>query len=379
MPSELRTLHDQRNRPRGPAAIVKPSPMFDLILVLWSALGADDKVAAHELGKGWFDRFRSSLSSETRTWMAEVGGDYGELWLNLLGILEQAPSTDPEAMLTWLGEQDGRWLRRQMLGAHCAMESGADPKSVEADLDAAAAGDLKAADRLLEGPSGKHIPKRKRTAIHRLLTVPEAEVAARLASTLRSIRSDAYLPFERQWAGPLTADATATRAKLAKATSLPALIEDITKGITFDMPVGVARLVLIPTVSLRPWTLVTDHESTMIVCYPVDSEHLAADPDAPPGWLLEAYKALADENRLRILRLISLRGSATLAELTEHLGLAKSTVHHHLAVLRGAGLLRVQLDPHDNASYALRLEALPDAGRSLDGYLNTPDEKGAIA
>jgi DNA-binding transcriptional ArsR family regulator len=378
MPSELRTLHDQRNRPRGLAAVVKPSPLFDLILVLWSALGADDKVATHELGKGWFDRFRSSLSSDTKAAMAEVGGDYGALWLNLLGILEQAPTTDPEAMLTWLGEQDGRWLRRQMLAAHCAMEA-ADPTKVEADLDAAAAGDLAAGDRLLEGPSGKHIPKRKRAAMHRLLTLPEAEVAGRLAGTLRAIRSDAFLPFEKEWAGPLTADATATRAKLAKTTSLPALIEDITKGISFEMPVGVARLVLVPTVSLRPWTLVTDHESTMIVCYPVDSEHLTADPEAPPGWLLEAYKALADENRLRILRLISLRGTATLAELTEHLGLAKSTVHHHLAVLRGAGLLRVQLDANDNASYALRLEALPDAGRSLDGYLNQPDEKGAIA
>ncbi len=54
---------------------------------------------------------------------------------------------------------------------------------------------------------------------------------------------------------------------------------------------------------------------------------------------LQVTKALADENRLRLLLALR-RGEVCACQLTELLGLAPSTVSRHLALLQRAGLLR---------------------------------------
>jgi ubiquinone/menaquinone biosynthesis C-methylase UbiE len=54
--------------------------------------------------------------------------------------------------------------------------------------------------------------------------------------------------------------------------------------------------------------------------------------------LLEAYKALADESRMRLLFTLSL-GHFSVQELTSVLGISQSTVSHHLKVLQNAGLV----------------------------------------
>ena len=48
--------------------------------------------------------------------------------------------------------------------------------------------------------------------------------------------------------------------------------------------------------------------------------------------------------------------------------LAKSTVHHHLSILRQAGLVRVAVS-EDDKEYSLRRDALPEVGRMLAGFL----------
>jgi ArsR family transcriptional regulator len=62
-----------------------------------------------------------------------------------------------------------------------------------------------------------------------------------------------------------------------------------------------------------------------------DAEHLA-----------EAFRAIADPARLRLLNFIAAQpaGEACVCHLTEPLGLSQPTVSHHLKVLFTAGLLR---------------------------------------
>jgi len=50
-------------------------------------------------------------------------------------------------------------------------------------------------------------------------------------------------------------------------------------------------------------------------------------------------KALADENRLRILALLSAKEGLCVCEITEVIGLSQPTVSSHLKVLENAGLL----------------------------------------
>jgi DNA-binding transcriptional ArsR family regulator len=88
--------------------------------------------------------------------------------------------------------------------------------------------------------------------------------------------------------------------------------------------------------------------------------------------MVRTYKALSDERRLRILRRLR-EGDTSLDELTEMLGLSKSTVHHHMSTLRAAGLIRIHVSIDKSSKkriYSLRDQALEDASGFLDSYLN---------
>src|SRR4029078_13010070 len=102
------------------------------------------------------------------------------------------------------------------------------------------------------------------------------------------------------------------------------------RGVRSPPEAGIERVLLVPHVVSRPWAIFTEADSTKVVCYGASEEHVSAD--APPTPLVASYKALGDETRLRLLRRLS-KSPATLQELTELTGLAKSTVHGHLLVL----------------------------------------------
>ena len=72
--------------------------------------------------------------------------------------------------------------------------------------------------------------------------------------------------------------------------------------------------------------------------------------------LLEFFKALADENRLKIIGLLA-QSAHSVEELTEMLGLSASTVSHHLARLSKAGLVSARPQGH-YFYYTLQFEAL---------------------
>ena len=49
-------------------------------------------------------------------------------------------------------------------------------------------------------------------------------------------------------------------------------------------------------------------------------------------------------------------------------------IHHHIRTLRGAGLIRVIVG--DDHRYELRTDAVPEAGRLLEGYLTGSETEG---
>jgi predicted transcriptional regulator len=66
-----------------------------------------------------------------------------------------------------------------------------------------------------------------------------------------------------------------------------------------------------------------------------------AGMDAPFDTLLMFFKALGNDNRLRIVGLLARRDYAV-GELAQELGLREPTVSEHLATLREAGLVRIR-------------------------------------
>jgi DNA-binding IclR family transcriptional regulator len=93
---------------------------------------------------------------------------------------------------------------------------------------------------------------------------------------------------------------------------------------------------------------------------------LSADPDEPPERLVRLSRALGDERRLRVLRHLT-TGDYSLQELSERFGIPKTTLLHHLVILRSVGIVRV--GPGANGRYSLRPGMPLELHRLLEGYL----------
>lgn len=116
-------------------------------------------------------------------------------------------------------------------------------------------------------------------------------------------------------------------------------VEYVTNGIEYQPEPSVHQVLLIPQLTYRPWNLEMNLFHTKVFFYPVSDEHIT-NKEAPPEYLINAYKSLSDETRLKILKQLS-NGDHTLQELTDRLHIPKTTLHHHLSLLRSAQIVKV--------------------------------------
>ncbi|MBE1556090.1 DNA-binding transcriptional ArsR family regulator [Filibacter limicola] len=138
----------------------------------------------------------------------------------------------------------------------------------------------------------------------------------------------------------------------------------VTGGIDYIPEPSVHTVLLIPQITYRPWTIVSDIEEMKVFYYPVaDGNIHPTDTYLPSTILIQKYKALGDEVRLRIIKLLSERDHS-LKEITETLELGKSTAHHHLKILRTATLVEIK-----NSKYRLKERSINWLSRELDFYL----------
>ena len=338
--------------------VARPESIFDVMLALWSAFNGDDMAKEHEVGKKFFDTFRKAIPVETVAEMKSVGLDEGSMWATLLTyVASRAPLGDDESLLQWF-ENTPDDIAGEIL---CELAWSADSADVR---EAVTTRDPSALASVLPA-----VKENARSCVSTAMQVPTDVIGPVTARVLRSVRDTAYADHVETWGNAIAASAESTRL-LSGSLDPHELIERVTNGIAYEIPLGARQLVLVPTVTLRPWTLVSDFGDSVVVAYAVADEHLEQDPDAAPGWLVRFHKALGDDKRLRILREVA-DGGSTLGELTEVLGLAKSTVFHHIGILRAAGLVRVVLGSHEDGikSYQLRHEALADADLQLQKYL----------
>ncbi|MBO1580472.1 helix-turn-helix transcriptional regulator [Bacillus sp. XF8] len=142
-------------------------------------------------------------------------------------------------------------------------------------------------------------------------------------------------------------------------------VEWATGGVTYFPEPSVHYVLLIPQYTYRPWNIEADIEDTKIFHYPIANESIhPEDPYEPSYFLVHKHKALGDEARLRIVKLL-FEKDRTLQEITEQLNLGKSTIHHHLKILRSAKLVDIQ-----DAKYVLKKKAVEVISKELEIYLN---------
>jgi DNA-binding transcriptional ArsR family regulator len=341
---------------------------YEIILTMWTVFNPEESGSGFDLGPEWLTRVREATPEDLALELRALGGPHCSVWLGLLGLVAAAPHPhDPDRVVDWLGSINPQRLRRWLLDY--AGES-ADPGQVEQGAN----GDMDAVRQIVSTIKGGKLEEELQNHIVSLFEIPGEELRDRLVQAIRRFRAEVFSEHEESFTAAINRAAAAQRATSTR-DSAKAVIEEVTNGLDYEIPLGVSRVTLVPSVVVKPLSLIDQYRDTLLVFYGMADEFIDSDPEAPPSWLVKTYKALSDERRLRILRRLS-EEEASLDDLTTLLGLSKSTVHHHMSVLRGAGLVRVRIrgskdEPKDSKTYALRTQALANAGAFLDTYIKT--------
>lgn len=350
---------------------------YEVVLTLWSVFNDKDDNANFDLGSEWYQGVVDRTPKDLREEFEVIGGPHCLVWLSLLGLVSVAPHPhDPKSVFDWIGGLNPQRLRRWILGYigdQAAGEGGGSAPSLSL-IEEAAQGDSEAVRRIVE----EAMKPDQVDAMIALFEIDPEELRDRIASGLHRFRDEVFSEFEEEFSKAIAAAAAARRSIVTRDRAKD-VIEEVTNGLDYEIPPGVTRVILVPSVVVRPLSLIDQYRDALIVFYGLADEFLNLNPEAPPSWMVRFYKALSDEKRLRILRRLS-EGTTTLDELTDLLDLSKSTVHHHITILRGAGLIRVQMgsDKGESKCYGLRPQAIEDASAFLESYMR-PHDKSALA
>lgn len=163
----------------------------------------------------------------------------------------------------------------------------------------------------------------------------------------------------------LNRDIKSKKAKQRTYSHMDEFVAYVTDGIDYSPEPYVTKVVLIPHFSYRPWTIVADLKGVKVFYYPIANASIApGDPLIPDKKLALLYKALGDEARLKMVKLL-FSGDKSLQELASLLDMPKSTLHHHLTQLRSARLVLTS-----KSKYSLNKTKLMDINRGLTDYLH---------
>ncbi|MED3572608.1 winged helix-turn-helix domain-containing protein [Cytobacillus praedii] len=142
-------------------------------------------------------------------------------------------------------------------------------------------------------------------------------------------------------------------------------VEWATGGVTYLPEPSIHTVILIPQYIYRPWNIEADIEGAKVFYYPIANESISPnDKYTPNHFFVLKHKALGDEVRMRMIKMLN-EHDRSLQELASQLNIGKSTIHHHLKILRAAKLVETF-----QSKYSLKRNALEGLAKELDLYLN---------
>ncbi len=131
------------------------------------------------------------------------------------------------------------------------------------------------------------------------------------------------------------------------------------------------QFVLVPSVYVWPHVRVNcDQPWAPALVFPIAHLMRTAHPPLPPNDMLRVLRALADETRLRALRLIAEQPRST-QELAPLVGLSEAALSKHLRLLAEAGVLETQRTGY-YVLYRLVPEQISAVMESVQSYFETP-------
>jgi DNA-binding transcriptional ArsR family regulator len=347
-------VHDL-SRPGAVGVEVDVAEAAEVLMSMTALLDDDDDT--YDLGAERLAHARAAITPELAAAIDELSLRAEKLPAYLLGVVHETPAPRSfAAFLERLGTLEPIELKLHLLGYHGAGHHLVPPETIRA----AAGGNEAAVAEFLAALAEYDV---KQELARNLLELDATRVKARLLELLPRWYEEVFLPHSEGWREAAERDAEVKR-KLAPTHTPEQLVELATNGYQYSPGQGVRTLVFFPSWWMRPWVILWEHKAAKIFCYPIriDSD----ESGTSPAELARLYKALGDEGRLRLLRRLA-AGSLRLTEAAAELGVAKSTAHHHLAILRHAGLVTIR-DEEENV-YSLRRDVIPQAGALLESFL----------
>lgn len=142
------------------------------------------------------------------------------------------------------------------------------------------------------------------------------------------------------------------------------LLRLVTAGIQVG-PSVLDRVLLVSSRFVEPILVWVDLARMTVIVHPPLDEAGMSDAGTV---LLSAGTALGDETRLQILRELR-SGSRTLADLSGTLQRPRTTLLHHLALLRSAGLVRLTVASGEPNVYRLNVAGFAALSRAARGFV----------
>ncbi|HEX6509906.1 MAG TPA: metalloregulator ArsR/SmtB family transcription factor [Chloroflexota bacterium] len=353
--------------PRSPGLELDAAPAYELLMLL-SVLSDPQEYGSGEADRGPLAGVRAAASSSLLRSIEEFTGGSDKVIPHLVPLAYSCPPPRgvPE-LVAYLDGLDPFTIYLRLLGYSMRYFRRATPPEV---IRAAASGDENAKRELMTTSYPDDVAWQ--SALHRLLSFDTPAVKARLIDILRATAREIFDPYQREVMPILRRDLETKRLQLGS-IGPERLIEVATNGIEYVPEPGITRVLLIPSYAIRPWVHTLDEGDLKIFCYAVAEENISARENAPPPRLVALTKALGDERRLEVLKLLAPRPH-TLGEISAHFGVPKTSMHHHLAILRSAGLVRMR---SSDRRYSLRPDAVPDVSELLSSYLQLPTTGGS--
>jgi DNA-binding transcriptional ArsR family regulator len=326
-------------------------PAYDFVFSLSGDAGDTDDLPAED--RAWLKTARASLPEGVRDAARQIFES--EICINAAVLLVDRPEvrTAHDFVAAFADATPAEVIRG-------VFEYSQREPDLAALIDRAIDGDEVALTALAE-----ELPEHKRHARIEIIREPGQTVAAMV--DVLAAWADIFTPIEPRVAEILERDYDARAAD--RATLAPVdLIERTTGGIRWLPETGVRRLILAPSYFSRPYNFVMSAGDWRLFGYPVADDALEpSDPLAAPQSVVRLHRALGDETRLRILKLLAGR-DLYLTEIAQQLDLSKPTIKHHLALLRSAGLVTIT-ESGTVVYYSLRRNRLDDASADIKRFL----------
>jgi DNA-binding transcriptional ArsR family regulator len=343
----------------APSVAIETAAAYEFLCSVVIVLDHDDQ-DTYDIGSAWIADARARAGQELCERLEAIAHGNIDAFRNLIGLAyDTAPPRDVPSFLAHLRETDADEILLHLVQFYARETRRLTAPST---IRAAVAGDPESKAAFLRTSHPEYEPW-----TDYLRSVLDADAAAlkdELIATLELWADLVWKPESLTIMPILERDADAKR-DLLRELPLDRFVTTATNGVEFAPRPGVDRLVMVPSFLQRPVVAHVEFGEVLIIAYPVADESVSAETDAPPLRLVRLSKALGDEKRLRILRALA-EGEMTLMELADSFGVAKTTMHHHMIILRSAGLVSVGVG---SKRYRLRHESVPDVGALLSGYL----------